>query len=77
METIIIRTKLTLKWRFKNHDYYKISICKKVVNCKTGKILKKTTSGRSVGYNINRKFYKLSTINEAIELIPSKTKLPF
>ena len=58
-------------------QHYKISICKKVVNCQTGKILKKTTSGRSVGYNINRKFYKLSTINEAIELIPSKTKLPF
>ena len=74
METILIQLKL--KWQFKEHNHFKVSICKKVVNCQTGRLIKKTTSGRSVGYNIKGRFYKLSTINEFIELIP-KSKLPF
>jgi hypothetical protein len=72
METIIITTKLIVRWRFKNHNHIKVSICKKIVNCKTGNVIKKTLSGRSVGYNIEGKFYKLSNINEFIELIPKK-----
>ena len=77
METIIIQIKLNLKWRFKNHDYYKVSICKKVVNCRTGKLIKKTLSGRSVGYNIAGNFYKLSDINKHIEIIPKAVIMPF
>ena len=74
METILIQYKL--KWQFIDNNDYKVSICKKVINTKTSKIIKKTTSGRSVGYYISEKFYKLSNINDFIEIIP-KSKLPF
>lgn len=77
METIIIQVKLQLKWQFKNDTNYKVSTCKKVVNCRTGKLIKKTLSGRSVGFNIKGNFYKLSNINDYIELIQKVEYCPF
>lgn len=29
----------TVKWEFKEQPHYKISTCKKIINCKTGKML--------------------------------------
>jgi len=66
----------TVKWQFKEFPHYKISTCKKVINCKTGKIIKCTKTGGSIGYFIAGKFYKKSNINDFIEAIP-KTKTPF
>ena len=78
MNTIIIPTKYILKWQFKIIPHFKITTCKKIINCRTLKVIKKTLSGRSVGYNIEGKFYKLSNINEYIELIPKpKNNCPF
>jgi len=77
METIIVPIKLNLKWQFKDNPNFKVSTCKKIVNCQTKKILKKTMSGRSVGFNIGDKFYKLSSINDFLELIPEKRFCPF
>lgn len=59
----------TVKWEFKEHPHYKISTCKKIINCKTGKIIKCTKSGGSVGYFISGIFYKKSDINKHIQLI--------
>lgn len=73
---MIIQINFTVKWQFKKHDYYKISTCKKVINCKTGRIIKCTKNGGSMGYFIAGRFYKKSDINNHIELIP-KNKLPF
>lgn len=66
----------TVKWQFKEYPHYKISTCKKVINCKTGNIIKCTKSGGSIGYFISGKFYKKSDINDFIEVIP-KSKCPF
>lgn len=66
----------TVKWQFKEYSHYKISTCKKVINCQTGKIIKCTKNGGSVGYFIAGNFYKKSSINDFIELIP-KSKCPF
>lgn len=66
----------TVKWQFKGFPHYKISTCKKVINCKTGKIIKCIKSGGSIGYFISGKFYKKSDINDFIEVIP-KSKCPF
>ena len=66
----------TVKWQFKEHTNYKISTCKKVINCQTGKIIKCTKNGGSIGCFIAGKFYKKSDINSCIELIP-KLKTPF
>jgi len=73
---MIVKVSYRVKWQFKEFPYYKISTCKKVINCQTGKIIKCTKNGGSVGYFIAGKFYKKSNINDFIELIP-KPKCPF
>lgn len=73
---MIVQVNFTVKWQFKEYPYYKISTCKKVINCKTGKIIKCTKNGGSVGYFIAGNFYKKSNINDFIEAIP-KSKCPF
>ena len=73
---MIVQVNFTVKWQFKEFDYYKISTCKKVINCRTGKIIKCTKNGGSVGYFIAGKFFKKSDINKYIEIIP-KNNCPF
>jgi len=60
---MIIKISFTVKWQFKEYPHYKITNCRKVVNCQTGKIIKCTKSGGSVGYFISKKFFKKSDIN--------------
>jgi hypothetical protein len=73
---MIIQVNFTVKWQFKEYPHYKISACKKIINCKTGKIIKCTKNGGSIGYYISSKFYKKSDINSHIELIQT-IKTPF
>jgi hypothetical protein len=73
---MIIQVNYIAKWQFKEYSHYKITTCKKIINCKTGRILKCTKNGGSVGYFINCRFFKKSDINQYIELIP-KIKTPF
>jgi len=73
---MIVQVNFLVKWQFKEYPHYKISTCKKIINCQSGKIIKCTKSGGSVGYFIASKFYKKSDINNCIELI-TKSKLPF
>ena len=67
---MIVKVSYRVKWQFKEYPHYKISACRKVINCQTGKIIKCTKSGGSVGYFIAGKFYKKSSINDFIEVIP-------
>jgi len=73
---MIVQVNFTIKWQFKEFPHYKVSTCKKVINCQTGKIIKCTKNGGSIGYFIAGKFYKKSNINDFIEVIP-KPKHPF
>lgn len=73
---MIVHVNYLVKWQFKEFPNYKISTCKKIINCKRGKIIKCTKNGGSIGYFISGKFYKKSDINNHIELIP-KSKYPF
>ena len=73
---MIVQVGFKVKWQFKEYPHYKVSICKKIINCRTGKIIKCTKNGGSVGYFISSKFYKKSNINDYIELIP-KEYAPF
>lgn len=73
---MIVQVNYLVKWQFKDFPNYKISTCKKVINCKTGKIIKCTKNGGSIGYFIAGIFYKKSNINDFIEAIP-KSKCPF
>jgi hypothetical protein len=73
---MIVQVNFFVKWQFKEFSNYKITTCKKIINCKTGKIIKCTKSGGSIGYYINSIFFKKTDINNHIELIP-KIKCPF
>ena len=57
------------KWRLKtNHDYV-WTTCKKLVNIRTGREIKKTIKGLTAGYWIGKRFIKLDTLKSGIELI--------
>lgn len=58
------------KWRLKNNRNYMWTECKKLVNCNTGKEIKKTLNGLTPGYWISRKFIKLTDMEKMVELIP-------
>ncbi len=68
---------LDVHFQFKNHENFKVTKCRKVINCKTQKILKQVKSGGSIGYNINGIFYKIKTLKENLIKIPEIKKLPF
>jgi hypothetical protein len=74
---MIVEIKLQAKWQFKEYTYYKITACKKIVNTKTGNLVKCVKVGGSIGYYINKVFYKKSDINKYIELIPKNSNCPF
>lgn len=73
---MIVQVNYLVKWQFKEYPHYKISTCKKIINCQRCKIIKCTKNGGSIGYFISGKFYKKSDINNHIELI-LKSKCPF
>jgi hypothetical protein len=66
-----------LKWRHKQHHNYRWSSCGKLINIKTGRKIKKTVNGRSVGYWIKGKFFTLTTLRTQLEKIPHQEYTPF
>lgn len=73
-----ISVNYTLVWQFKNYPHIKITRCRKVFNTKTGKNLKITTNGGSIGVWLSKNIFIVKTkINTQIELIPKKDYLPF
>lgn len=67
------------KWRLVNHHHYIWTTCKKLVNSKTNKMVKKTTNGKGVkpGYYINRKFIKCEDLKQYLELIPEESEIEY
>lgn len=74
MPYILIR--YTLKWQVNFAPHYQFTTCKKLVNTKTGKILKKVSQSGSIGYVIQGKFYSLSKLRNHTEKI-IEINLPF
>jgi len=71
-----ISVSYTLKWQVKFAPEYKWTSCKRLFNAKTGREIKKTICGGSIGYWIRREFFTLKELSKKVELIP-KTKNPF
>ena len=65
-----------LKWQIIFNTDYKVSECKKVINTKTGNIIKETIVGYTRGFWIGKKFITKKRLNNFVEIIP-KYKLPF
>lgn len=72
-----IQVTYTAKWQIKNATWYKWSECKKLINCKTEKVIEKTLKGTKAGYYINREFVASTDLKNRIEKIPKKEFLPF
>ena len=66
-----------LKWRYKYAHNYQWTSCGKLINVKTGRKLKKTVNGRSVGYWIKGKFLTLNKLRKDLEVIPKVEYCPF
>jgi len=69
MKTISISSSYHLKWQIKFATNYKITTCKKIINTKSGRILKKVLNGYSLGYWIGKKFIPISEMNKYCEHI--------
>ena len=77
---MLLQVKLTAKWELKEFPHYKWTECKRLVNAKTGRIVKKTTNGRGskAGYYINRKFVKIEDLiaKKSLQKI-KESRIPF
>jgi len=62
MNTISIHNDLKILWRISGHDHYGFAENKQLYNLKTGRQIKQTINGRSIGYWVDRKFHTLSTL---------------
>ena len=60
------------KWRHKVYHYYVWTECKKLINLKTSKQIKKSIKGGKAGYYINRDFVSLDELKTQIQLIPKE-----
>lgn len=61
-----------LKWRYKIHHHYQWTTCGKLYNMQTGRKIKKTVNGRSVGYWIKGKFITLNNLRKNLEIIKNE-----
>lgn len=72
-----IEVTYTAKWQLRDKPHYRWTECKKLINCQTGREVKRTLHGLQAGYWIGREFVKLSDMKKNIELITEKEKIPF
>jgi len=66
----------TLKWEFKDSPEYKVTTCKKIINVKSGKMLKKSYNSGSIGFWISGKWVNIKKVKSEIILI-EKAECPF
>ena len=70
MKTIAIE--YTLKYELSSSPNYKFTTCKKCFNVKTGRRIKQTLVGGSIGYVVNGKFKSLSSLRKELRKIKSE-----
>lgn len=70
MNTISIN--YDLKWQYAKIPRYKWTTCGKLINVQTGRRLKKTMNGRSIGYWVAGNFVTLNNLRADLERIPQK-----
>ena len=63
-------------WQLKDNEKYQFTRCKKCFNIKTGRLIKMTTNGGSIGYWIDKNFIVLNEIRNILVKI-KKEKTPF
>jgi hypothetical protein len=63
-------------WELDFAPEYKFTTCKKCINTKTGRQIKKAYNSRCLGYNIRGKFYSLTFLRQHL-VRPKTIKIPF
>ena len=66
METITISKTYKLKWQITGYENYKVSPCGKIFNVKSGKEIKRTLNGSTVGFWIKDKFFTLEKLRKLL-----------
>lgn len=74
---MIVNVQFKVIWQFKTANHFKVTKCKKIINCQSNTIVKQSVRGGSCGYWINKEFIKRKDLNGFLELIPKKEILPF
>ena len=72
-----ITVNYALKWQFKNYPYIQLKDSRHIFNMRTGRRIKLTTNGGSVGIWLGRVFIIKAELNSHIQRIPKKEVLPF
>ena len=73
-----ISVSYTLVWQFKDYPHLQITRCRKVINTKTGRVLKQCINGGCVGYWVSsNKFFTKNNINAHIQKIKTDINCPF
>ena len=75
-QTLCINKNYVLKWQFKFDEKYKVSECRKIINCQTNQIMKECLNGYTIGYWFGKMFIAKGKLNDFIEIIPNYY-LPF
>lgn len=55
---MIVNVQFKVFWQFKNATHFKVTKCKKIINCQNNTIVKQSIRGGSCGYWINKEFIK-------------------
>lgn len=76
MKSVRMSISYSVYWRIKNNPNYAITKNSIVVNIATGKIMKRTLKGYTIGYYIQGKFKSLSKLRTMLEKIPVE-EIPF
>lgn len=71
MKRVRISSSYSVEWCMKKYPNYAITKNGIVVNLPTGKILKRTLKGYTIGYYIQGRFYSLSKLRTMLEKIPA------
>jgi len=71
-----IQVTYTAKWQIIDKPWYKWTTCKKLINTRSGREVKKTMKGVKAGYYIDRVFVSLIELRVRVEKIKKET-LPF
>lgn len=64
-----ISTKYVLKWELAETPWYRFTTDGTCINTKTGRRIKQTMCGRSIGYCINGRFMALNTLRPLLRKI--------
>lgn len=74
---MIFNVQFKVIFQFKNATHFKVTKCKKIINCKNNTIVKQSVRGGSCGYWINKEFIKRKDLNSHLELITKIEYCPF